>query len=132
MREIKFEIKFENLRDYINKHSNDRYYKTIYTLDELLDRNGCCYNPQVEKIIYKRMFTGLHDKNGKEIYEGDIVKNINPKSDAYNNTSEVVYHKAIGGFVVLFENIGQDKMLGGYEHLEIIGNIYENPELLGE
>lgn len=75
-------------------------------------------------------YTGLKDKNGKEIYEGDIVINKNSESLAYENTSTVDWHNNISGFTVIFEEIGEDKILGLYEHLEIIGNIYENPELL--
>jgi hypothetical protein len=73
-------------------------------------------------------FTGLLDKNGKEIYEGDIVQYENQNSMALD-TSVVEwvenYHPKIGdygisGFLV--------KCLP--DQCEIIGNIYENPELI--
>lgn len=73
-------------------------------------------------------FTGLHDKNGKEIYEGDIIK-----WTWLNGNTYVEYVK--------FDQIYTEQSYGwGYElsgnpeedGCEIIGNIYENPELLGE
>ena len=85
-------------------------------------------NKDIRSMILMQ-YTGLKDKNGKEIYKGDIVKNCNPKSMALHETADVNYHSGIGGFTIIFESIGQDKMLGLYSDLEIIGNIYENPEL---
>jgi hypothetical protein len=63
-------------------------------------------------------FTGLHDKNGKEIYEGDIVK-------SGNFTDSVIYWRC--GFGT---GEGQDFTPLDQNVIEVIGNIYENPELL--
>jgi len=79
-------------------------------------------------------FTGLHDKNGKEIYEGDIVKY--PDEAKINQIGVVVYRMA----AYFFEAIGGDdegnQDIQPYEphskYYEIVGNIYENPELLGD
>jgi len=86
--------------------------------------------------IPSEQFTGLHDKNGKEIYEGDLLKEIAPRGYIYR-----VFGVA-GGFVI---NSFQDEITmlrfaepianmqtAGYiqEQCEIIGNIHENPELL--
>ncbi len=69
-------------------------------------------------------YTGLKDKNGKKIFEGDIVKTENPKPfKPY--IRPVVY--ATTSF------IWGDYVLGEFEHpekLEVIGNIFDNPELL--
>ncbi len=83
-------------------------------------------------------FTGLYDKNGKEIYEGDVLKEIAPRGYIYR-----VFGVA-GGFVI---NAFQDEITmlrfaepianmqtAGYiqEQCEVIGNIHENPELLND
>jgi len=71
-------------------------------------------------------FTGLHDKNGKEIYEEDILK--------HRLGNLVVYwHDKLLKFVVDIPIIGGDTSpcdLFQFYDLECIGNIYENPNLL--
>lgn len=64
-------------------------------------------------------FTGLLDKNGKEIYEGDILQGLKSFND---NGIIVIDKKMFGGILQMDEE--QDKTV------EIIGNIYENSELL--
>jgi hypothetical protein len=71
-------------------------------------------------------FTGLHDKNGKEIYEGDICR----FDVREGGVGEPAYHGLVGqvGFSFGCYTIGD--FLSHYHSLEVIGNIYENPELL--
>ncbi len=68
-------------------------------------------------------FTGLKDKNGKEIYEGDINKNDDERK------SEVVFYA--GGFYLKFSET-EYKAIGSFAPFNwlVIGNIYENPNLL--
>lgn len=84
------------------------------------------YSPYGENILMQ--YTGLKDKNGKEIYEGDIVK-------YENEISEVVwgdYDFCFGWYFFtknqyLWETNG---LSNPWDETEVIGNIYKNPELL--
>ncbi len=74
-------------------------------------------------------YTGIKDKNGKEIYEGDIVK---LDSNTLKITGIVTYHNDEAVFVLedLHDEI-EECLWYMQEDLEVIGNIYDNPELLG-
>ena len=126
-------IKFR-LRDKDNKllgyeiwNGDMSTWQYIFVIGESMD-DTCpiCHYPIgkqslqfLNKIKYKDQFTGLKDKNGKEIYEGDIVKSGILTGEVYQQYG---YWTAT--------SIGQS--LWSQKSIEIIGNIYENPELLKE
>ena len=85
-------------------------------------------------------YTGLHDKNGQEIYEGDIVLYQDREmayegggNDSFINKGIVEYCEDNCCFNVTERQTVDiaDVLYKGNEDLEVIGNIYENPELLG-
>jgi uncharacterized phage protein (TIGR01671 family) len=69
-------------------------------------------------------FTGLHDKNGREIYEGDIVS---WRRDDETYTHSIRWSEAFACFDFPMTVVQQ---MPQFYELEVVGNIYENPELL--
>ncbi|MEK6883253.1 MAG: YopX family protein [Nanoarchaeota archaeon] len=82
-------------------------------------------------------FTGLLDKDGKEIYEGDIITDITGEIGIVKFGGEPISNemgnKSAFGFYLDAQKSLQLGMIWpekGYNSLEIVGNIYENPKLL--
>jgi uncharacterized phage protein (TIGR01671 family) len=75
-------------------------------------------------------YTGLRDKNGKEIYEGGVIKT---SSFPHGERSDIVikYDESMGAFAGYVDGRFND-WLANYRDFEKIGNIHENPNLKGE
>lgn len=126
MREIKFRAWNKEKKIMGEVLGIDILHKEIFFSNEDVD----CYEHTDFKDIELMQYTGLKDKNNKEIYEGDIVK-----LRANHGIGVIKYYDEWGAFVVEYIKPRPLVVLGmNYykEDIEVIGNIYKNSELLGE
>lgn len=117
-REIKFRIWDKEKKEMIP-------YTRVTSIQFWTDRvnifaRGCLFFKDIELMQY----TGFKDKNGKEIYEGDIVE-LYDEDDFF----KVEYQAEDARFILTTNTIVTD--FGYYSHgeIEIVGNLCENPEL---
>jgi uncharacterized phage protein (TIGR01671 family) len=125
-REIKFRAYLENYEKMVNDLTgfyriNEPWIKLFWTEeDDVTD-----LFPTNSVILMQ--YTGLKDKKGKEIYEGDVVRT--PLLGL--KLLEARYTNELAAFE-LYDMKGKRYQLDDNSDLEVIGNIYENPELIKE
>lgn len=124
-----------------NKHLTGRW---IYGY--LCDKNYI-YSPELEGEFLINpeticQYTGLTDKNGRKIFEGDIVRDIFNASvvgivryGEYRNTFNDDEHGGHAGFYVEWkekQDLLRKDLVYWVNNSEFIGNIFDNPELIGD
>ncbi|EFL6835091.1 hypothetical protein HIX75_001545 [Listeria monocytogenes] len=90
-----------------------------------------------EKLIWMQ-YTGLKDKNGKKIFEGDIVAFSEDDFHVFNSQVEYFLEDGYPAFDIKVpstyyfdSNVFSEVSMSGLYEIEVIGNIHENPEILG-
>ena len=130
-REIKFEYGFESVNGIIKK---------VYHLHEIPNIKEKCDVWGVLPLVYKRQFTGLKDKNGVDIYEGDVVMTRTLSQELYDSSFEKYQ---VGFFECTFCLIKNEQAVRQWKdgthdwyslentasfELEVVGNIHENKD----
>jgi len=119
----------------------DKTCKTMYKADDIMyidfrEKEICVETLFFEKAarydfddIVLMQSTGLRDKNGKKIFEGDIV-------DYKGKKAVIKWHGSYASFIYMFVDELKERaqdlepLYLSYYHFEVIGNKFENPELL--
>ena len=132
MREIKFRVFIDYKIFYQDKY--DEYGDNLTSIDickKTITITGFhnyenVYRFEDEKVKLMQ-YTGLKDKNGKEIYEGDIVI----LNDAEEENKCIVKYK-YGSYILVDGDLRENLSNVEAKFLEVVGNIYENKNLLEE
>ena len=124
MREIKF-------RAWVKDYEANKYRMIDWFLDFFSDMSpvtnyGGEFPDKDNSDIILMQYTGLKDKNGKEIYEGDFIgwpgTGLHYEIEFEDGAFKIAHSGTVYEWICFYKRRG--------EEVEIVGNIYENPELL--
>ena len=130
MREIKFRVWDISFKKYLNSSSQNLSFLEDY-LDTVDESEGRASFAIQESSLIVQLFTGLKDVDGDEIYEGDILHRlvcIDCWSGKTRQDYKIVEFNPYDGYSL---KRGDNDVPFGWLW-KIVGNIYENPELIGE
>ena len=117
------EIKYRYIVTEPAKNITHRLYHTLEGIEKL-DPNHQIFKPSYE-IVSRDLYTGFENKNGVEIYEGDITERMD-----WDQLVVGKVERDIDGTWLLIEENGAGFLRHLLEEIEVIGNIYEHPHLL--
>jgi len=138
---------------FINDRERYRYALSLIVSDEVIEKiREADFKPFEESIKRPVMqFSGIKDKNGKAVNGGDLIiceaypfygiadgiggfkgeyKEHNYTGEVYYWEEECAWYVELHAISDRVSGIAIGGMLSGYKNCEVIGNIYENPELL--
>jgi uncharacterized phage protein (TIGR01671 family) len=127
MRELKFRVWDVETKRFFKTDYNEHLSVAISVDGKTLYQNYVGGDKEIGKDVIIQQFTGLKDKNGVEIYEGDIVKVYSEEFENENFTGKVIFDE---GSFLTWINKNDIRGVWSDDNIEVIGNIMENPELL--
>ena len=135
MREILFRAKRIDNGEWVEGYlvrGNRTYIITLEAANYMVVSLSCMASVQFVEVIPETVgqFTGLTDKNGTKIFEGDIVISHSRSVDENDGPAQIEWDEDTARFIIVWNTLLAD-FDNFYSHdLEVVGNIHDNPELL--